>query len=78
MTCLQCSTQHNAFDCGVYVVAFVEALLHNIPVHFAPLDPITARQKMRRNLGDHPDDTPELLVFANRLDMTRNSVREHR
>jgi len=66
----QHSNQENAFDCGVYIVAFVEALLYNVPVHFGPLDSIVARQKLRRNLFGHPDDVPELLVLADRLDMT--------
>ncbi|KAK1828856.1 hypothetical protein QBC39DRAFT_436129 [Podospora conica] len=74
---MQCPTQENEFDCGVYVVAMAEALLHNVPVLFGPLDPTVSRQKLRRNLAGHPDDAPELLVVADRLDMTRDFIRNH-
>lgn len=66
----QCAQQPNTFDCGVYVVAFVECLLQNIPVDFPPFDSIQARTKLRHNLEQCETAPLALLVTPDRMEIS--------
>ncbi|KAK1749914.1 hypothetical protein QBC47DRAFT_418614 [Echria macrotheca] len=57
--------QPNLFDCGVYVVAFVSCLLHDLPVTFESLESTEARRRLHRNMLRPSSSPPELLVMPN-------------
>ncbi|KAK1825967.1 hypothetical protein QBC39DRAFT_365517, partial [Podospora conica] len=65
-TVIPCTKQPNGFDCGVYVAAFVECLLHNLPTVFPPLDSDRARQKMFNGLV-HPHSPCGILAAPDPL-----------
>ncbi|KAK1828847.1 hypothetical protein QBC39DRAFT_374322 [Podospora conica] len=63
----ECTKQPNIFDCGIYVVAFVQCLLQDLDVKFPPVDSIQAREKLRSNLLQDDTAPLRLLVTPDRV-----------